>query len=49
MRVKADSTSGLLIIEFTINYRVVQKKGDHHAVWEYNLHKLLLNNGFILL
>jgi len=27
---------------------VTQKKVDHHAVCEYNLHKLLLNNGFIL-
>jgi len=28
-------------------YRVVQKKVDHHAVCDHNLHKLLLNNGFI--
>ena len=31
-----------------MKYRVVQKKVDHHAVCEHNLHKLLLNNDFML-
>jgi len=29
-------------------YRVVQKKVDNHAICEHNLHKLLLNSGFVL-
>ena len=28
-------------------YRMAQKKVDHHAVCEHNLHKLLLNDALI--
>jgi len=47
----AKSLATVLQLQLTatwILYRVAQKKGDHHAVCPHNLHKLLLNNGFIL-